>query len=137
MRSVQPVHRKVSHPPSTDPPPQWLRTGLHLLVDGGGWKRGRNEVLVELKAVHGSFLNGATDAAESMAVTSAGPGDAVVTVISKMSAFTMPNGVAHRNDRQIRCWVPDDHVPFRSLPLFRARDVMAGLIESLKAANPS
>ena len=34
MRSVQPVHRKVSHPPSTDPPPQWLRTGLHLLVDG-------------------------------------------------------------------------------------------------------
>ena len=36
-----------------------------------------------------------------------------------------------------KCWVPDDHVPFRSWPLFRARDVMAGLIESLKAANPS
>ena len=72
---------------------------------GGGWKRGRNEVLVELKAVHGSFLKGATDAAESMAVASAGPGVAVVTVTSKMSAFTMPNDVAHRNDRQIRTFV--------------------------------
>ena len=36
-----------------------------------------------------------------------------------------------------RCWVPCDHVPIRSWPLFRARDVMVGLIESLKAGRAS
>ena len=74
----------------------WQRIRL-----GGGCKRGRNAVLVELKSVAGSFLNGATGAAEPLATTSADPELAVVTVISKMSAFTMPMGFAHRNERQI------------------------------------
>ena len=36
-----------------------------------------------------------------------------------------------------RCWVPCDHVPIRSWPLFRAREVMVSLIESLKAGSAS
>ena len=30
------------------------------------------------------------------------------------------------------CWVPCDHVPVRSWPLFRARQLMRGVIESFK-----
>jgi len=33
------------------------------------------------------------------------------------------------------CCVPCDHVPIRSWPLFKARDVMRGVIESFKAEN--
>jgi hypothetical protein len=31
------------------------------------------------------------------------------------------------------CWVPCDHVPIRSWALFKARDVMRGLVDSLQA----
>ncbi|WP_145841183.1 hypothetical protein [Denitratisoma sp. DHT3] len=31
------------------------------------------------------------------------------------------------------CCIPCDHIPLRSWPLFRAREVMRGLIETLKA----
>ena len=31
------------------------------------------------------------------------------------------------------CRVPYDHIPIRSWPLIRARDVLRGLIETLKA----
>lgn len=72
---------------------------------GGGWTRGRAEVLRELKEVHDTFLKGVTDTVESMATRVAGPGVVVVTVISNMTAFTMPNGVQHPNDRQIRTFV--------------------------------
>ena len=30
------------------------------------------------------------------------------------------------------CWVPCDHIPSRSWPLFQARDVLQSLITSLK-----
>ena len=33
-----------------------------------------------------------------------------------------------------RCWIPCDHLPIRSWPLFRARDVMRGVIESFQEA---
>ena len=42
-----------------------------------------------------------------------------------------------RNCRSVGCWVPCDHVPIRSWPLFRAREVMVSLIESLKAGSAS
>ena len=32
----------------------------------------------------------------------------------------------------LRCWVPCDHVPVRSWPLFRARQLMRDVIESFK-----
>ena len=33
--------------------------------------------------------------------------------------------------------IPCDHPPIRSWPLFRARDVMRGVIESFKAEQPA
>ena len=32
----------------------------------------------------------------------------------------------------VKCWVPSDHVPVRSWPLFRARQLMRDVIESFK-----
>ena len=34
-----------------------------------------------------------------------------------------------------RCRVPCDHIPLRSWPLFKARDVMRGVIESFRAES--
>jgi hypothetical protein len=31
-----------------------------------------------------------------------------------------------------RCWIPCDHVPIRSWPLFKARDVMRSVVESFR-----
>jgi len=72
---------------------------------GGGWTRGRQQVLSELRQVHGTFLKGVTDSVESMSVRVASPGTAVVTVLSQMTPFVMPDGVRHPKDRQIRTFV--------------------------------
>ena len=37
----------------------------------------------------------------------------------------------------VSCCVPCDHVPVRSWPLFRAREVMLALIESFAQEQPS
>ena len=34
--------------------------------------------------------------------------------------------------KMIRCEVPCDHIPTRSWPLFRAREVLHGVIESIQ-----
>jgi uncharacterized protein (TIGR02246 family) len=72
---------------------------------GGGWTRGRQQVLAELRQVHGSFLKGVTDTVQSMTVRLPGPGTAVVTVLSEMTPFVAPDGVRHPKDRQIRTFV--------------------------------
>ena len=36
-------------------------------------------------------------------------------------------------DSSVSCCVPCDHLPIRSWPLFRARDVMRGVVEAMKA----
>jgi uncharacterized protein (TIGR02246 family) len=71
----------------------------------GGWTRGRAAVLKELEEVHGSFLKGASDTMEDMVVAFAHPDVAVVTVISRMSTFTTPDGVQHQNEQHIRTFV--------------------------------
>ena len=43
--------------------------------------------------------------ATCVSVSFATPDVAVATVISNMTAFTMPNGIRHPNDRQIRTFV--------------------------------
>jgi uncharacterized protein (TIGR02246 family) len=73
---------------------------------GGGWTRGRKEVLKLLKEVHSTFLKGVTDTPEEMEVRFATANVAVVTVPSRMvGIFTTPDGVKHENDRQIRTFV--------------------------------
>ena len=72
---------------------------------GGGWAKGREAVLREVRAVHTTFLKDVTDTVEELAVRFASRSTAVVTVISRISIFVTPDGVRHENDRHIRTFV--------------------------------
>ena len=72
---------------------------------GGGRTRGRAAVLKELHEVHATFLKGVSDTIDDMDVRFAAPNVAIVTVTSRMSTFTMPDGVQHVNERHIRTFV--------------------------------
>src|SRR5262245_13091072 len=56
----------------------------------GGWTRGRESVLKEVRDAHATFLKGVTEAIAQMEMRFASPGVAVVTVTSTTSAFTTP-----------------------------------------------
>ncbi len=71
----------------------------------GGWTRGRDAVLKELKEVHSTFLKGVTDTPEEMEVRFAATNVAIVTVPSKMSPFTTPDGVRHESQLVIRTFI--------------------------------
>lgn len=71
----------------------------------GGWTRGREAVLKELKEVHDTFLKGVTDTIEDMSVRFATRDVAIVTVTSRMSTFITPDGVKHEDERHIRTFV--------------------------------
>ena len=62
-------------------------------------------VLKELKEVHSTFLKGVTDTPEEMEVRFAATNVAVVTVPSKMSPHTTPDGVRRENQRMIRTFI--------------------------------
>ena len=72
---------------------------------GGGWTRGRAAVLKELEEVHSTFLKGVSDTIEEIVVRFASPDVAVATVTSRMSPFTMPDGVRHIDEQHIRTFV--------------------------------
>jgi uncharacterized protein (TIGR02246 family) len=71
----------------------------------GGWTRGREAVLKELKEVHSTFLKGVSDTPEEISVRFATQDVAVATVPSRTSTFTTPDGVKHENEQQIRTFV--------------------------------
>jgi uncharacterized protein (TIGR02246 family) len=71
----------------------------------GGRTRGREAVLRELNEVHSSFLRGVSDTIEDMDVRFANSSAVVVTVTSRMSTFTTPDGIRHENERHIRTFV--------------------------------
>ena len=71
----------------------------------GGWARGRENVLKEVREVHTTFLKGVSDTVEDMSVRFATRDVAVVTVTSVMSTFVTPDGVKHENERHIRTFV--------------------------------
>ena len=71
----------------------------------GGWTRRREAVLTELKEVHSTFLKGVTDTPEEMEVRFASMKVAIVTVPSKMSPQTTPDGVRRENQKQIRTFI--------------------------------
>jgi uncharacterized protein (TIGR02246 family) len=71
----------------------------------GGWTRGRENVLNEVREVHRTFLKHVSDTVEEMAVRFATRDVAVVTVTSVMSTFVTPDGVKHENERHIRTFV--------------------------------
>ena len=71
----------------------------------GGWTRGREAVLNELQQVHSTFLKGVTDTPEEIEVRFATMDAAIVTVPSKMSPHTTPDGVRRENQKQIRTFL--------------------------------
>ena len=76
----------------------------------GGWARGREAVLKELKEAHSTLLKGVHVATEDMSVRFATPDVAVVTVTNLMGTYYPPDGVdrgvnKHENERQIRTFV--------------------------------
>jgi uncharacterized protein (TIGR02246 family) len=71
----------------------------------GSWTRGRDAVLKELKEVHSNFLKDVTDTPEEMEIRFATTNVAIVTVPSKMSAHTTPDGVKRENQKQIRTFI--------------------------------
>lgn len=71
----------------------------------GGWTRGREAVLKELHQVHSTFLKGVSDTIDDVNVRLATPDVAVVTVTSRMSTFTTPDGVRHENERHIKTFI--------------------------------
>jgi uncharacterized protein (TIGR02246 family) len=71
----------------------------------GGWTRGRENVLKELKQVHNTFLKAVTDTPGEISVRFATSQVAVATVPSNLSTFTTPDGVKHEKERQIRTFV--------------------------------
>ena len=72
---------------------------------GGGWARGRENVLNEVREVHLTFLKDVCETIEEISVKFATDEVAVVTVISLMSPFVMPDGVKHESERHIRTFV--------------------------------
>ena len=63
------------------------------------------------------------------------------SVLTKQGAFDMDMDFSTMMERgggagltlsMVKCWVPCDHVPVRSWPLFRARQLMRDVIESFK-----
>ena len=71
----------------------------------GGWTRGRENVLKEVREVHLTFLKDVSDSVEEMSVRFATPNVAVVTVNSVMSTYVTPDGIKHDNERHIRTFV--------------------------------
>ena len=71
----------------------------------GGWTRGRENVLKEVREVHETFLKGVSDTVEEMSVRFATSDVAVVTVTSMWSMYVMPDGTRHENERHIRTFV--------------------------------
>lgn len=72
---------------------------------GGGWTRGREDVLKEVREVHTMFLKDVTETIEDITVRFAVSDTAVVTVLSLTSPFVTPDGVNHDNERHIRTFV--------------------------------
>ena len=75
------------------------------IAPNGIVRRGRAETLQAMKQSHATFLKGVTDTPEDIAVRLATNDVAVVTVRSRTSTFTTPNGVTHENERRIRTFV--------------------------------
>ena len=100
----------------------------------GGWTRGREAVLKELKDVHATFLKGVSDTIEDMSVRFATPDVAVVTATSRMSTYIAPDGVKHENERHIRTFaiVGGGEPPFPTLRLSRLNDLPG----NLRASQP-
>ena len=71
-------------------------------------------------------------AASALNLGDFGPDD-VLLVDQMLEPIIMgPKGLRKQGTVMLRCEVPCDHIPARSWPLFRAREVLHGVIESIQ-----
>jgi uncharacterized protein (TIGR02246 family) len=77
----------------------------HHINPGGGIDKGRDSVLLSVRAVHKTFLKGITMQIESMDIRLLTSDAAIADVIHKIDAYTTPDGVRHENERQIKTYV--------------------------------
>jgi uncharacterized protein (TIGR02246 family) len=71
----------------------------------GGRTDGREEVLKELQQVHSTFLKGVARTIEETSVRFASRDAAIVTVVSRMGAYTTPDGEKHENEQLITTFI--------------------------------
>ena len=72
---------------------------------GGGIDKGRDSVLITVRAVHQTFLKGVTMQIESMDIRFIAPEVAIADVIHNVDNYTTPDGVKHENERHIKTYV--------------------------------
>lgn len=77
----------------------------HHISPFGGVDPGLDATLKDVRSVHTTFLKGVTDTPESVQVRFATREVAVATVVSLVSAFTGPDGVAQPPHRNVRTFV--------------------------------
>ena len=72
---------------------------------GGGIDKGRDSVLITVRAVHQTFLKGVTMRIESMDIRFLTPDVAIADVIHMVDNYTTPDGIKHENERHIKTYV--------------------------------
>ena len=72
---------------------------------GGGIDKGRDSVLITVRAVHQTFLKGVTMRIESMDIRFLTPDVAIADVIHIVDNYTTPDGIKHENERHIKTYV--------------------------------
>jgi uncharacterized protein (TIGR02246 family) len=84
---------------------QYTTNDWQHINPAGGITRGRDEVLKEVRNVHQSFLKGVSMTIDSMTIRFITPDVAIANVIHKISAYQLPKGIKHENERQIKTYV--------------------------------
>jgi uncharacterized protein (TIGR02246 family) len=72
---------------------------------GGGIDKGRDSVLLTVRAVHETFLKGVTMRIESIDIRFLTTDVAIADVIHQVDNYTTPDGVKHENERHIKTYV--------------------------------
>ena len=72
---------------------------------GGGIDKGRDSVLLTVRAVHQTFLKGVTMRIESIDIRFLTTDVAIADVIHQVDNYTTPDGVKHENERHIKTYV--------------------------------
>ena len=72
---------------------------------GGGIDKGRDSVLITVRAVHQSFLKGVTMRIESIDIRFLTADVGIADVIHNVDNYTTPDGIKHENERHIKTYV--------------------------------
>jgi len=89
----------------------FVGTALYTTLDWehinpeGGMSKGRDNVLMDVRNVHQSFLKGVDMQVEHIDVNFPLANVAVANVIHDVSNYTTPDGFKHENERQLKTYV--------------------------------